>query len=278
MRDGWFDLDRLAVFGLAALVAAGCGANPGSLAPSAAAVATAPLTSAPNQKTFSDPPPTQIPSCLPQCWFGHLTRPGAISGDYTTAYFFGGQLRVTVPDGWWGYEDSTGELAIGLPNDESAGVDFWIDVYAASDITGTPDESVERTGDAVVAWFVDKPIIDVIERAPLTLDGIPAESIEYRRNDHAPNEAPGCPAEFRPCSVAFGYPEWDGASTEGGEFHSKLLVANASWGGEDHTIYVLFWAIGPSYEELVDDVDAIIASVRLPEGVQAADGGFGASP
>lgn len=260
-----------ALFSIALILGACSGQPSGSTAPTVAAVATTLATLAPTAPALTNPPPTPIPGCLPKCWFGHLTRPGAISGAYTTKFFFGGQMTVTVPDGWWGYEDSTGELSIGLPNDENARLEFWIDVYAASDAAGTPDESVERTGDAVVAWFVKKPIIEVIERAPLTLDGIPAESIEYRRNEDAKNEVSDCPAEIRPCAFEFGYPEWDGSFSEGDPFHSKLVVANATWGGEDHTIYVMFWAIGPFYEELVDDADAIIASVQLPEGVEAGD-------
>ena len=228
-------------------------------------VATA--TGTPSNAT--PPAETPIPGCLPQCWVGQLTRPGPISGDYSTVYFFGGQMTVTVPDGWYGYEDSTGELAIGHPDDESARLEFWIDVYAASDPAGTQDPSIERTGEAVVAWFVDKPIIDVVERAPTTLGGIPAESIEYRRNEDGANEDPDCPAEIQPCAVEFGYPEWDGTFSEGDAFHSQLIVANAVWGGEHHSIYAMFWAIGPAYDAQIEEARAIIDSVTLPLGVEA---------
>ena len=215
------------------------------------------------------PAATPIPGCLPQCWVGQLTRPGPISGDYSTIYFFGGQMTVTVPDGWYGYEDSTGELAIGHPDDENARLEFWIDVYAASDPAGAQHPSVERTADAVVAWFVEKPIIDVVERAPTTLGGLPAESIEYQRNEDGSNEDPDCPAEIQPCAVEFGYPEWDGAFSEGDAFHSQLIVADAVWGGEHHSIYAMFWAIGQAYDEQIGEALAIIDSATLPLGVEA---------
>jgi hypothetical protein len=70
--------------------------------------------------------------------------------------------------------------------------------------------------------------------------------------------------------VAFSYPEWDGAFGEGGPFHSQLLVADAMWGGQRHTIYVMFWADSTSYPELIPQVNAVIASIRLPEGVGPA--------
>src|SRR6185503_19517698 len=120
---------------------------------------------------------------LPQCWTGRLIRPNEMSGSYRTKNFFGGQLTVTVPDGWSGYEDSTGELSVGLPRDEEARLEFWIDIYAVSDPAGTPDESVELSGDAIVDWLLEKPLVKLIKREPTTIGGLPAEAIEYRRND-----------------------------------------------------------------------------------------------
>jgi hypothetical protein len=261
----------VAVLAVLATTLGGCG---GSVATSGAAptlLATTAPTAAPSvAAVLTNPPPTLIPGCLPQCWQGRLTRPGAISGVYTTKYFFGGQLTLTVPDGWVSAEDSTGEFAIGRPNDETARLDFWIDVFAAKNMGGAKDDTVAQTGDAIAAWFIDKPIIDVIKQAPTTLGDIAAQSIEYERNDKAATEDPDCPSALQPCSVAFSYPEWDGVFAEGEHFHSRLIYANASWGGQLHTIYAEFWAADPSYGELIDTVDAVLASLQLPEGVVAA--------
>jgi hypothetical protein len=258
---------RPATISLGALLVAGCSGGLGpTTAPtqlSAASLIPSPTPAA--QRT--SPPATLIPGCLPACWTGRLVRPNGMSGTYTTRNFFGGQLTVTVPDGWWGYEDSTSELSIGLPNDSDARVEIWIDIYAVSDPTGMRDKSIERTGDALIPWFLAKPLIKLIKREPATLGGLPAEAIEYRRNDRAANEDPGCPVELRPCAVDFGYPEWDGAFSEGGPFHSRLLWANATWGGAHHTVYLMFWAMDPNYGEMIGDVQAIIDSIQLPEGV-----------
>ncbi|HET7181491.1 MAG TPA: hypothetical protein VFI15_04590 [Candidatus Limnocylindrales bacterium] len=264
---------RMLLLLIAAATAAACTGATGSAAPTHAAVAPTAATFAPTPTPFipTNPPPTLIPGCLPQCWQGRLIRPGAISGTYKTKYFFGGNLTITVPDGWNGYEDSTGELAVGRPNDDVARLDFWIDVYAAKDSSGAEDTTVERTGDAILAWFLDKPLIEVIKQDAVTIDGIPAVSVEYRRKDKAPTDDPACPKEIQPCTIAFGYPEWNGEFFgEGGPFHSKLIVADAMWGGQRHTIYVEFWADTTSYPELIDQVNAVIASIKLPAGVGPA--------
>ena len=256
-----------------AILLAGCGggAAPTTLPATQAALATAAPTVAPTAAPVRTiPPPTPIPGCLPQCWTGRLTRPGAISGTYTTRYFFGGQLTVTAPDGWASREDSTGEFALGRPNDDTASMEFWIDLFAAKDPIGQKDDSVAMDAQSMVDWFVSKKIIKVIERTPTTLAGLPAERIEYRRNAKAATEDPDCPSEIEPCSVSFSYPEWDGAFGEGGPFHSQLIVADAMWGGQRHTIYVEFWADETSYPALIDQVETVIASIRLPAGVGAA--------
>jgi hypothetical protein len=252
------------------LVACG-GSSPASVAPTQPAAAATPTAAATAAAILTGPPPTAIPGCLPKCWFGHISEPGPISGPYTTKYFFGGQMSLTVPAGWYGYEDSTGELAIGRPNDDNARLEFWIDIEAAADPNGTPDASVDRTGDAVLAWFLKKKIIHVLDQATTTVGGLPAKTLEYSRNDKAATEDPGCPAALQPCSVAFTYPEWHGGYFgEGRHFHSKLLVVNATWGGERHTIYVSFAAIDPDYDDLIETVDAVIGSVTWPTVVEAA--------
>jgi hypothetical protein len=67
--------------------------------------------------------------------------------------------------------------------------------------------------------------------------------------------------------VEFGYPEWDGAFSEGDAIHSRLVVLNASWGGQEHAVYAMFWAIGPAYDEFIDGARAVVEEARLPEGV-----------
>jgi hypothetical protein len=48
------------------------------------------------------------------------------------------------------------------------------------------------------------------------------------------------------------------------------VVVNAMWGGQPHTFYIEFWAADPDYGQLIDQVNAVIASIKLPDGVTAA--------
>jgi len=251
---------------LATVLAACGGGSPSSIAPTEAAATTLPTEAA----VATLPPATPLPGCLPECVTGRLSRPNAISGDYTTRNFFGSQLTVTVPDGWWGYEDSTSELSIGPVGSEVDRLEIWIDVYAAKDPQGTPDESVERSAEAVTAFAKAQQGIDILEDAPATLGGLPAEGIVYKRAADAINMDAGCPAEIQPCLYEFGYPEWDGAFGEGGHFHSRLVIAKATWGGQTHAIYAMYWADDASYAYDADTARAIVEGARLPADVKPA--------
>ena len=256
------------VGGLAvALALAACSGQSPTSAPSQGAVATPPPTVAPT--ATSKPAPTAIPGCLPQCVTGRLTRPNALSGDYTTRNFFGGQFTVTVPDGWWGYEDSTSELAIGPRGSEDARLEFWIDIYPAKDVAGHRDEAYERSADGVKAFFLAQQGIDILHQGSASLGDLPGEAFEYRRAADAINQDPECPMEIRPCIVEFGYPEWDGAFSEGNPFHSRFVIAKATWGGVSHAVYAMFWADGESFFEAdAAKAQAIVEGARLPAGVE----------
>lgn len=249
---------------LASVLATCGGGSPGSAAP------TLPTAAPTLAAVRTSPPSTPIPGCLPQCVTGRLTRPNAISGDYTTRNFFGGQLTVTVPDGWWGYEDSTSELSIGPAGSEVDRLEIWIDVYAAKDPAGTRDESVERSAEGITAFVKAEQGIDILDQGPATLGGLPAEAFVYKRAANAINMDAGCPAEIQPCIVEFGYPEWDGAFSEGGPFHSRLVIAKATWGGASHAVYAMFWADDSSYDADAAKAQAIVEGARLPAGVEAA--------
>ena len=57
---------------------------------------------------------------------------------------------------------------------------------------------------------------------------------------------------------------------EGSPFHSRLVYANATWGGEKHSIYAMFWAWSTFYDQYLDEATSLIDSVGLPDGVEAA--------
>ena len=97
----------------------------------------------------TSPAMTPIPGRLPQCVTGELTVPGDLpAGDYTTQNFFGGQLTVTLPAGWSGFEDSTGELGLRSPTvggADGAALLFWIDIYPRDRSSSEPVPGVEPT-------------------------------------------------------------------------------------------------------------------------------------
>ena len=199
---------------------------------------------------------------------GRLTRPGPLSGDYATQNFFGGQLTVTVPAGWEGFEDSTGELAVGPAGSEDARVEFWIDVYAVLDPTGTRDPKVGLSAAAMTSWIAKNPNLTVLSRKPATFGGLPAEALDWQRSPAAKNSDEGCPLELRPCVIEFGYKEWDGVFAEGGPFRDRLVIANATWGGTQHAIYALIWAVNSgAFAAIEADAMPVIQGARLPAGV-----------
>jgi hypothetical protein len=213
---------------------------------------------------------TPIPGCLPACVTGMLMRPGLLTGDYTTNIFFGGQLTLTVPSGWEGFEDSTGELAIGPAGSEDGRVEFWIDAYAAVDSSGKRDETVDTTADAIAAWIVSNPNLDILDRQSAMFGALPAEAFDWMKRADGENSDPDCPAELLPCVSLFGYPEWDGAFVEGGPARDRLVIAKATWGGTPHTVFALIWAVDEdNFAAIQADAMQMIEGARLPPEVMA---------
>jgi hypothetical protein len=222
-----------AVFAGLILVVAGCSGaasttpvSPASPAPSAthAASASPSPTAAPSQVA------TPIPGCLPACVQPNLTRPGDLrAGDYMTKFFFGGQLTVTVPEGWTSFEDSTGEFGLRPKGREDRAVLFWIDVYPIVDGTFEPVVGYDGTAKAMVDWIAANPNIEVIDNGTGRLGGLDALRLEFGRAEDAVNVDPDCPTEFRPCVGLLSFPQWDGEFySQGGPFHLVLIAVG--WG------------------------------------------------
>jgi hypothetical protein len=262
---------RTVVRAVSAMLLLTCVACTGATAtstPTPASGTPAAPTQTPEAPARTAAPATPLPACLPRCVTGRLTRPGLLGGDYKTRNFFGGQLTVTVPEGWFGYEDSTSELSIGPKDSEDARLELWLDVHVAADVRGTRDQSVDLTTEAMTAWIVSNPNLDILRRTPATIGGLAAEAIDWARSAGARNSDPDCPAELRPCVVEFGYPEWDGAFTEGGPFRSRLVIAKAAWSGGQHTLYAMLWATSAdAFASFEAHAMALVEGARLPAGV-----------
>jgi hypothetical protein len=252
---------------------AGCAGSNG-LSPSASAVAATSPSATPAPEPGTPSPDasaeiTLIPGCLPSCGPRGLIRPGDLpAGDYTTQHFFGGQFTVTVPDGWTSFEDSTGEFALRPLDVEGTALLFWLDVYPIVDGTTTPVPGIEPTADGVIGWIEENPNLEVIERREATLGGLRARALDLGRAADAVNVDPGCPAEVSPCVGLFGFPQWEGFFSEGGPFHLRLIMAQATWGGEEHVIYAMIDAASEdAFAAMAPASVAIIEGARLPLGI-----------
>ena len=262
---------RLPAFGIVLVLslAACAGAAP----PSATPLGTATSRPSDPQSSGASPSETPIPGCLPDCLPGQLTVPGDLpAGDYTTKYFFGGQLTVTLPADWTSFEDSTGEFALKPAGSDGFALLFWLDVYPIVDgVDGgtTPVAGVEPTADGVLGWTEANPNLQA-ERSAASLGGLAAEALDLRPSDAAENVDPDCPAELRPCVGLFGFPQWDGFFSEGGPFHLRLIAASARWGGQEHVIYAMIDAgTEEAWTAFGSEASAIIDGARLPLGVES---------
>jgi hypothetical protein len=257
-----------------ALALAACQA-PAAPSPSTAVARASPspavAPTAPPSSVAASPVITPIPGCLPACVTGKLTEPGPLpAGDYTTRYFYGGQLTVRLPgEGWSSFEDSTGELGLRSPRADAGALLFWIDIYAALDPGSEPVPGVERTVEGVLGWLRENPNLEVLKERPATLGGLSAVALDLGRGAGAKNVDPDCPVELRPCVGLFSYPEWgDGFFSEGGPFHLRLIAAEATWGGQTHAVYAMIDAVDEeAFDAMAPEMMEIIEEAQLPLGV-----------
>ena len=258
---------RLISLALVYVLSVACSGSGGSASASAVGAASVAPTAA------TSPAMTPIPGCLPACGEPNLIRPGDLpAGDYTTQYFFGGQLTVPVPAGWTSFEDSTGEFGLRPQGTEDRALLFWIDVYPIVDGTFKPVEGFDGTAKAMVEWIEANPNIAVIEKATGSLGGLEATVLDVGRSSKAVNVDEECPADVRPCVGLVSFPQWDGAFySQGGPFHVRLVALDATWGGESHGVYAVIDAMNEAvFAELAPPATEMIEGARLPAGVDVS--------
>jgi hypothetical protein len=264
---------RIIVLAAAGLLAAACSSSGGGSASPGASASSAPVAStSPSASTAAattKPSPTAIPACLPACGIPNLTRPGNLpAGDYTTKYFFGGQLTVTAPADWTSFEDSTGEFGLQPVGPNDGRVLFWIDVYPIVDGTFEHAKGWDGTAKWMIDWIEANPNITVIDKGAAKIGDLEATALEFGRSPKAVNVDKGCPAEIRPCVNLLSFPQWDGQYGVAGPFHVRIIAADASWGGKTHGVYAVidtdnddvFARIAPAAIEMIE-------GARLPVGV-----------
>ncbi len=121
----------------------------------------------------------------------------------------------------------------------------------------------------MIAWLEANPNLEIIERTDANLGGLSAHALDLGRSAEAVNTDPGCPADGQPCVGLFSYPEWGGGFfSEGGPFHLRLILTDATWGGEEHVIYAMIDAANEeAFAAISPAAMAIIEGARLPPGV-----------
>ncbi len=262
---------RLVVLAVMCALSAACSSSGGGAASASAVAAASVAPTAASASAAASGVGTPIPGCLPACVEPNLIRPGDLpAGDYTTKHFFGGQLTVTVPDGWTSFEDSTGEFALRPQGTEDRALLFWIDVYPIVDGTFQPVEGFDGTAKAMVDWIAANPNIAVIEKGIGRFGGLEATTLEFGPSPNAVNVDEECPAEFRPCVGLLSFPQWEGGFySEGGPFHVRMVAVDATWGGESHGLYAMISAPDDAvFAELAPVATEMIEGARLPEGVK----------
>jgi hypothetical protein len=252
---------------LLASCAAGVAGSPSaSVAESASPAATATVAAT------STVAATPMPGCLPLCIPPQLTSPGAVpAGAYASRYFFGGNLVVTIPgEGWVSQEDSTGELAFQLGDDDQSTLDFWIDIYPVVDGTDPPEpvEGFDGTASGMLDWIAANPNLKVLNRRTGSLAGLSAEVIDFVRSPKAKNVDPGCPEIGRPCVGMFGFQEWDGFYSQGGPFKLRMFAADAMWGGTPHVVYAMITTADPDgFKAFAPVATTMVEGAHPPAGV-----------
>jgi hypothetical protein len=217
----------------------------------------------------------ELDPCLPLCRTG-LARPGAVAvGErYQTRWFAGGYLTLTFPEPWIVGEDSTGELAIVLPEEQAktpAGetpyhVGFVVDTWPAKD--GKRVQGVPSTAAAIEAWFRGDENYRVLRAENTTIGPLPARAIDVALSAQAPEQYPDCGA---PCVDGLSFEQWNDLGGIRGKDIDRYYLADISYGGENHLLSVSVQSSGLEHlDSLIPRVEAVLATVLLPAHAPAA--------
>ncbi len=240
---------------LAGLLLAGCGSSgtaaptPGT-EPTSTAASIAPSTS------------SALQGCVPACNPPGLTQPGTIGpGAYTTQWFFGGRMRVSLSGTWTSEQDSTGEFNASPAATPQNAVFFWEDVYptrAESRVNGVP-----LTAAGLLHWLQSASALKTTAPRKGRIGRLPATVVDVSVNKHTKNEDPNCPD--RPCVLFLGFPQWTETWGIAGSQVQRFYLADVTYGGAKH----LFVAV--VYPDKSSDLtsfakvgDQLLRTVRVP--------------
>jgi hypothetical protein len=171
----------------------------------------------------------EVPGCYPGCSPYERVTPGHIdAGEYRTEWFFDATLALTLGDGWYGIEDSTGELKLVPPEGEDYGMSFWLDHFVVDG-----DEQVTGlSAQEWIDWHVTNPQLVVSDPVVAMLGDIPATRIDVRLSDDSANAVADCPAGQ--CAELWGYEHFDHHNGIAGDDVYRLFAADVEYGGASH--------------------------------------------
>ena len=212
---------------------------------------------------------TEIPGCAPQCLQPALTRPGNLpGGKYKTVNFFGGQMTLSFPKGWFSGEDSTGEFSAWARSKPDAKLLFWEDVYALRPArplgTWKRVGPLRRTSASLLSWLQANPNLKVSTPAAGRIGNIPARVVDVRVSKQAMNDDPGCPEKA--CANFVQFPQWDGPyGIAGTKAVTRMYLADIRYGGARHQFVVAVEALSTAeLNAFLPTARKLIASVRVP--------------
>jgi hypothetical protein len=224
-------------------------------------VSTVPPSSSSLQSTSTRPDPNALDGCVPQCRTG-LTTPGSLpKGVYTTKFFFGGRMQVTVSGGWSSGEDSTGEFNIGPDARPADDVFFWEDIYPVKD--GQRIATVPQTAKGLLDWFLSTPRLAVSNVTTGSIGALPATVFDVHVPDSAANEDPGCPAPA--CVLPLGFPQWDDTWGITATQVQRFYLSDVTYSGRHHLfVAVIYPDQGSDMDAFAPIAETLLATVHVP--------------
>ena len=199
-----------------------------------------------------------VPECLPQ----GANQPGPLpAGPYTTQYFFGGALTITLDAGWDGLDDTQNELIF----EHTASPDWllfvWVDPYPVEHLTRVT--GVDRTPEALVAWLQSNPtLIATPGPTVMVANDIPADTVDLEVSDAATKEVSDCPAA---CTNYLGFE--NGPDAHGllrGE-KTRIYFAPVTYGGQDHLLTLSVEVVdGTDFDAVLPIAEQLLRTIRMP--------------
>lgn len=220
-------------------------------------------TNAASESSTSKP----IPGCAPQCLPPRFVNPGNLpTGQYTTKYFFAGQMTLRFAKGWKSDEDSTGEFAAYPKATPNARVIFWEDVYTLTAVkpgTMRRDGPLRRTSASLVGWLQKNPNLAVSKPAPGKIGSIHARVVDVGLSANAVNDDPGCPAKA--CVNFLRFPQWEEPYGIAGKSVTRFYLSDVHYGGVGHLFIVAVEAVGRAQlHAFLPAARKVVATVRVP--------------